>query len=274
MDDIVESLAKNPWIIVIGVLLSILGLFGLPLSVFLHFRGKKERVPRYAVRNNNIIKGHKDKYPAVKVHFENYGEDIANLSVSKVIFWNYGKETIKKQDIVKPGIFMRIKNGFKIVDVAIVQFTTEENKFIITKSQDRASATITFEYIDQGEGVIFQVFHTGTSDQDLSITGKVMGAGEPVRMKVIPADHPNKGQALVLIFGPIVITLALFAMSQGDFAKDPLPKVEPIPIAGPVGYACLIVFFVLLYAGCWTAACLMFRRRMPKDLDKLFLEDV
>ncbi len=131
---LVESLATNPWVIVIGILLSLLGLIGLPLSIFLHFKGKKNRLPRYAVRNNNIIKGHKDKYPAVKVHFENYGEDIANLSVSKVLLWNHGKETIRKQDIVKPGICLRIKDGCKLLDVAIVQFTADEKGGVASAS--------------------------------------------------------------------------------------------------------------------------------------------
>src|ERR1022692_3570237 len=204
----VDSLATNGWAALGGYAIGLIGLIGIPLAIFLHFRGKKDRLPRYAVRNNNIIIGHTEKYPDVTVHFQGYGEDIAKLSVSKVAFWNDGKGAIKKGDVTKSGITLEMKEGCLILNVTIIQFTNKENYFLITRSSDRKSATITFENIDYLDGIVFQVFHTGTSDKDLSIVGKVLEGGEPLRIRIIPADYPRqKSVGAVALLMPIVITL-------------------------------------------------------------------
>src|SRR5262249_41238170 len=42
------------------------------------------------------------------------------------------------------------------------------------------TAEITFDYLDAKQGALLQVFHTGTTNLDLEITGTVMG-GKPIR---------------------------------------------------------------------------------------------
>jgi hypothetical protein len=278
MDDLVAALAANPWIILLGIFLSLLGVIGLPLSVFLYFKSKRERLPRWSVRSNNIIKGHKDKYPAVSVRFQGFGDEISNLTVSKVILWNHGKETIRKADVIKPGITLRLKEGLTILDVSVVQVRTAENKFAVTRSQDRSSATIAFDYIDHGEGVMFQVFHTGTSDHDLTITGKVMGAGEPVRMPVTPGQKPlHKMTTIFLFLAPTLICalLLLMAILNVDVTLPEPVKLErePIVLSRTLGLIILVGFVIGIHVLGWVAAFMSLRRKMPPGLDKTFLDE-
>jgi hypothetical protein len=263
----VESLPANGWITLGAFAIT---LVGIPLAIFLHYRGKKDRLPRYAIRNNSIIVGHKEKYPAVQVHFQGYGEDnIPNLSVSKVAFWNDGRGTIKKDNVTKSGVTLQMKEECVILDVLIIQSTNKENRFSITKSDHRKSATITFEYIDYCDGVVFQVFHTGTSDKDLSIVGTVMEAGEPLRIRIIPADYPQqKWFGVIAILIPIVITLAtcmILSTSEHDPARQEIPTW--------LGYTMLIIIHVIVYVWSGMVAYVTFRRRVPKQLAKPFFDD-
>jgi hypothetical protein len=211
MEEFVQHLVTNPWFILGGWAIGLLGLVGIPLGIFLHYRSKKERLPQYAVRNNNIIKGHKEKYPALKIHFEGHGEEISNLSISRLVMWNGGKETIKKQDVVKPGITVQVKDGCKILDVSVVQFTTDKNKFTITKAQDKLSATIAFDYCDKDEGAVFQIFHTGTSYDDLTIAGTIMGVGEPKRVSPLSTKSSFAERVGELtIFAQLLVVVVMY----------------------------------------------------------------
>jgi len=88
----VESLSINPWLVLIAAACTIVAV---PLAFIFYLRSRKEKLPRYAVRSNNIIKGSKAVIPGLTVHFQGHGEPIENLTVSKVVFWNASRETIR-----------------------------------------------------------------------------------------------------------------------------------------------------------------------------------
>lgn len=50
------------------------------------------------------------------------GPQIENLTVTKIAFWNAGRDTIDNQDVASAGPFVHVKEGYKILDVKIRGF--------------------------------------------------------------------------------------------------------------------------------------------------------
>jgi len=118
------------------------------------------------------ISGLEQTIPDVEVRFAGYGSPIPNLTVTKIAFWNAGNQTIDKIDIVKANpLFLRGKPPAVILAVEITERTTSYNNFECTRSSDRSGASISFDYLAPHDGVLLQVFHTGTTSDDLSIEG-------------------------------------------------------------------------------------------------------
>lgn len=171
MDAFADFLSRNHWFIVITGLCSAIGI---PLAIFYYFKSLRVRKPRYAVRTTALISASKARISALKITFDGYDQPITNLSVTNLAFFNDGKETIRREDIASP-LTLYIEDDV-ILDAALIQHTTEDNEFDITSNN--TSATITFRYVDFDEGALFQILHTGKSE-DITLDGKIMGAGTP-----------------------------------------------------------------------------------------------
>jgi hypothetical protein len=110
------------------------------------------------------------------VHFEGYGEPIPNLTVTKVLFWNAGRDTIKKSDVVKGQQVALVAQGnTKILEADIIEQNHPTNSIRVTVTRERDRANVDFDYLDHGHGAVIQVFHTGLKQADLQISGVIQG---------------------------------------------------------------------------------------------------
>lgn len=82
------------------------------------------------------------------------GEQIENLTVTKIAFWNAGNDTIKGQDI-------------------------DKNKPLTVHID------IDFDYFDKNQGGIIQLFHNGKSGNDIKIYGYIISSGAPIYKKYV-----------------------------------------------------------------------------------------
>jgi hypothetical protein len=96
-----------------------------------HILAKKEKRPLYAVRSLNVIKNSKAKLPHLIIHYQGYGEDLDNFSVTYLLVWNSGKETIAKKDIAEP-FKIAIKSDYKLIDAVIIATNKAANQITCT----------------------------------------------------------------------------------------------------------------------------------------------
>jgi len=102
---------------------------------------------------------------------------VENFTISRVMFWNDGVETINKHDITAADpLRITIANGAKLIDAQIIAFNNHPNQCECTLTEDGVCAYLTFDYLDYGNGVVIQVFHTGTSSKNINIEGTIKGA--------------------------------------------------------------------------------------------------
>lgn len=186
-------LASDPWVL---ALVSLATLVCLPLTVWgivLTVRARREKRPCFSVRSFNLIDGAVSQVPEVEIKVHGHGPAINHLTISKVFLWNAGRDVIRKADLAEPkGITLRLKNGGVFVKAPeVVYETSETNGFSVHRSQDKTSVSVTFHHMDFNEGVVLRVFHTGTSDADIEVEGKVLGGGRFIR---VPSEDDGRAR--------------------------------------------------------------------------------
>ena len=155
-----------------------LAIIGIILAPFFYLKGKKEKKPTFQIRSFNLVKEFSKKVTNIELLYS--GENIENLTITKVIFWNRGNEPIRKEDIaVADPIKIVVDSKYEIFEAEILNDTANEvNRFELVKN-DNKSIIITFDFISHGEGVAIRIAHSGVSSEDVALTGTIIGAGKP-----------------------------------------------------------------------------------------------
>ncbi|NPE29441.1 hypothetical protein HNV12_16075 [Methanococcoides sp. SA1] len=151
-----------------------IGIIGIAIAI----RSKKEKKPCYSTRSFNLVNNLISKVESLKIIYSD--KEIKNVTISKLIFWNKGRETIEGSEIttIEP-LFIKPKGSIQILDAKIIYSKESANGFSLKKIEGKQGFQLIFDYVDKGEGIIVQIIHTGTSGKDIEIVGKIKGAGKP-----------------------------------------------------------------------------------------------
>lgn len=151
-----------------------IGLTGIFLSVLFYAKGRKSKRPIYDLRTFNLIKDSINKIDSVKIYY--HDKKIDNLSITKVVIWNEGKETINSSDIAQNDPFIiNIEEEYLFLNCKILSQKNSANGFSIKKI-DSNQIEINFDYFDFREGIIIELHHTATNDKNITIKGSFKGA--------------------------------------------------------------------------------------------------
>jgi hypothetical protein len=133
ISQLAEWFGMNPWLSLLSFILAVLGV---ALAIIFYFKGRKVKLPCYAVRSTNIVRNLVSKIESLEMLYS--GEPIENLTVTKFAFWNAGRDTIDRRDIASADpLTFHVKRGYKILDAKILSEKKKSNKFSITTSPDR-----------------------------------------------------------------------------------------------------------------------------------------
>jgi hypothetical protein len=165
------NLITNPWFVLLlavgGMLLTAIGLY---LA--------RSRKPTYWINSVNLIRDSNNVVPDLGISVSGYGQPIRDLTVSNLVFWNAGRGTITKAEVVQPDpVTIEINDKYVILDARILFQRNERNGFERTISRERKRVTLKFKFIDWNEGAVIQVIHTGTAGKDLTMRGTIKDAG-------------------------------------------------------------------------------------------------
>ena len=155
-----------------------LAIIGIILATFFYLKGKKEKKPTFQIRSFNLVKEFSKKVTNIELLYS--GENVENLTITKVVFWNRGDEPIRKDDVaVADPIKIVVDSKYEIFEAEILNdIANEANRFELVKNGNK-SIIITFDFILPGEGVAVQIAHSGLSSEDITLTGTIIGAGKP-----------------------------------------------------------------------------------------------
>lgn len=262
-------LNANPWLNLAGILV---GLIGIGLAILFFAKSQRKGKPCYAILSSNLVRDFASRFEALEVRYR--GEAISNFTSTNVAFWNDGKESIRKEDIpATDPLMVKISEEYQILDVYRLFPEKSPNQFEEQLSDDKQYVLIKFDYIDPDEGVVLKLLHTGTSSDDIELSGTIIGAGSPKKRRIRPFVFPvvrssrhttrfasiYSRQILGSVFFLYPLLLILVGLLGGESEK--FFSVPSIMIVGSLS----IVMWGLGYS--------LFKRRLPKKLE-VFEKDI
>mgnify|MGYP001130975202 CR=1 FL=1 len=263
---LVGWMGTNPWLSIVSFIIAILGV---ALAIIFYIKGKKVKLPYYAVRSINIVRDSGSWIDSLKIHYS--GQLIENLTVTKIAFWNAGRDTIDSRDIASAEpLTVRVKEGYKILDAKILHEKNKANKFSITTSTDQSYVTPLFDYVDKDEGVVIQLIHTGKSGKDIEFDGKIKGGGKPTKKFVSQSEMSS--------FRPPIKGPSSYSKKILRYIVAALMFTLPVPFTAGLFFETIdksdIVIAVVTFIMYWGFGIyiISLQRRIPKGFD-MFEED-
>lgn len=182
MEKFITFLNGNPWLNLVFLALAVLSIV---VSIISYLRSKKEKKPLYNMKHFDLVRGHLKKLDGVRISF--HGEDVKDLTLTRLAFWNKGRDTIDKKDIAQADpLRVTVPRESRILEVNIDYVHNPVNDIKCVISDDRTSVFITFDYLHTLEGCVLTIYHTATGSQ-VEIKGTIKGAGK-ARNGVIEKD--------------------------------------------------------------------------------------
>ena len=155
----------------------IIGVFGVVSAFVIYFLSKKEKVPCFDSSNNSIIEGIDKKLNDLEVHYK--GVPQKRITVTKIIFWNDGKDVLHGNDIVKKDPLRIVcPENVEILDIQILDESGNPNSVEIHDPINDNGVTyypVSFDYLGHKDNAIIQLVHNGKSYLHFNIEGKFKG---------------------------------------------------------------------------------------------------
>lgn len=169
MNEVFLNLSHNYYLLATASLVTIISLI---LSVFFYLKSHKSKSLSYEITSINVLRVNANTYNNLTVYFAD--SQIENFTVSKITIWNSGNITINGSDIAHgdPLRITRVED-VTILDAGTLYKSKKANQFDIELREDLIY--VKFDYIDQNEGIVLRVYHTGTSSKSLELLGSIKG---------------------------------------------------------------------------------------------------
>lgn len=158
-----DSLIYNPEF-VISFLLSIIGII---LSIYFYFRGRKFRQILYTYKTTDVTL---NNTPFEKLSFAYGGKTIDSISITDLIVWCGGKETVNRCDIA-PVSPLTIHSPANILDYQLILSNEPCNNFHISRNNGN-ELSVDFDYMCKNNGIAVRIIHTGGCG-NFSVTCKI-----------------------------------------------------------------------------------------------------
>lgn len=165
-----------------------IGIIGLAIGIFSYLKSKKVKRLSYEKHSFNLVNDSISKFPKLELKYDN--NKISNLSITKLILWNSGNETIDKKDIISSEqIHITKSNDTIIYNIEIKEIVEKSNNFLILEENN--SWNIIFDYIDPQQGISIEIFHSKISSKDIKIKGKIKGLGQ-IKENIMSGDYSTE----------------------------------------------------------------------------------
>jgi tetratricopeptide (TPR) repeat protein len=246
----------------------IIALFLALIGILLTIKFNREKLPFYSLEGFNLIRDLSNALDSLEVLYKK--NKINSLTVTHIAFWNAGRETINRADIVsRDPLRLIFKETGEFIEAVIAFQNNESNNFQYEISEDKSIVYITFDYIDKNDGLILQVLHTNISPYNVDLTGKIKGAAMP-KKKVVSTDTSSTKNFIFSILPALLLIVTFISFCLFTLFNDIdiifLLFKNKIMLLLIFAFCILFPLFVII-----TRSISYFKNRLPKGY-KNFLE--
>lgn len=260
--NMIKILMSNPYA---WLILSLCTVASLIFAIYTWIMGKKTKEISIDKYTNEIVKMGKSPIQKLEMKFD--GKAIQDLSSTIYFIWNSGNGVINANDMVGERPIRITCENEQFLDVKVIKQSDESNSFRILDFNS-TNIEMTFDYIDSGEGLKFQILHTG-NDEKIHVEYKIKG-GKPKRdcaelrkengiKKVIKAIADELIPMFIWLF--VFLMTALFVNIIGITGEGML--VTTVVLSVPLTLIMIFIFMKLK-----TTLKQAFHRMVPNTLKK------
>lgn len=207
MDELLKRISEHPLVPIAGILL---GIVGIALAVFFYARSRRVSKVRYEFTCQSLVEGLSGALEGLEVRYK--GEPQERITVSRLVLWNAGTETIRSDDFTDDQLRIACHQGIKVLDHRIIDANDETNNVeigsVATAEEEEISIDIRFDYLDSRDGAIVQIVHDGDDETNFSLAGSLKGNCSIARI-VSPAYRSERRRSRVsgYLAPPFIIIL-------------------------------------------------------------------
>ncbi len=176
----------------------ILAFGGVISSFYFYFKNVKERVPTFIVSPIKpiLVDSHLLRDRTFKIFDDRGKEILENVYVITFYFFNQGKESVKKENILAP-IKINISKGARILNHKILKESRKLCRFqLINNDSIQGTIEIDFKIMERLDGFTGQIIYSGDSGSDLTIEENSIEG-----VKEIANKYSTPPEDLILIYG-------------------------------------------------------------------------
>lgn len=273
LQQILDFISK-PW------LGSILGVLGLAVAIVFYLRSKGRTCLAFQHDEVSIVGGSSATFPA-ELEIRYSDKIVPRVTSDRIVLWNAGNTTIGGSQIVESDpLRMELPLDESILKATVIKVSREVNACrVIPVEQQMSRAEIKFDFLDPGDGLAFEILHTGAKSAS-ELMGTLRGMPNGIsdygrvswhsdrKFKSLPFPFSAVGRRfpffLMLIFGIGMIIFGAFKPQFDSWSEARKPQTEEQK--GPDSRWAIIIGG-LLYAGMPGWILWMRRRRYPALLE-------
>lgn len=205
-----------------------------------YWLGKRYRSQsRLAFQKNDLtVVGHTDSTKSlggIKILFNEV--DVPRVVVTRLAVWNVGNTVVDGSQLATsaPLAFV-VEAGASILALQIVKATNDANKCRLRVAEDLSRAFIEFDFLNEKDGALFQVTHTGAQNT-ARVTGSIKGISKGVEdwgdLQEWSEQKSRLANSLaslagLLPVGIIVVVGLLFNRLKEDLSSHHLPVLAKL----------------------------------------------
>jgi hypothetical protein len=182
----------------------VLGLAGLFAAYIFYKKSLRLKLPTYTVYTNNLVQNAVSQMSGLEIAYKSHR--VSALSVSKIVFWNAGSETLDSSDIVTANpLRVCCEGDVQLLDAEVLLANNKSSQLTVEVANSGNEAFIGFGYLDKNQGGVIQVVHTGLVSTDLAIRGDFKGAK-------ISAINTTKPASKLVVETSVMLRILLVAL--------------------------------------------------------------
>jgi hypothetical protein len=265
--EILQSPSLGLGLTLLGIALSVVG-------VVLGIRSRSKARMAYQTHDFALV-GQPDANSVGEIKILFNDSPVPRVVVTQLAVWNAGSTTVRSDDIVAADpLAVCFEPDVLILGTRRLKATQAVNDFRIRlQEQDRTRALLEFDYLNSGDGAVFEIIHTGAKGK-AKVTGSLRGISRGVESWGDLQEWDEQKSRLASsssgLVGPgaFMVVVLLFGWLR-NMAGRKHPSIAAVMDLIATGFGLLIAVFFISIVGFIVIYSLRARSRAtPKALSR------
>ncbi|MFL6207529.1 MAG: hypothetical protein ACJ74W_01690 [Pyrinomonadaceae bacterium] len=194
----------NPWVGFVGTIASVLGV---AIAIYFYAEGRKNHQLAYYVNPAKTVVVQAGQASKLVVNFDNQviGTDI---TAAQVAFWNQGKLSIRRDDVLKP-IVIYTENNAPILEATLRKSSRDVVQISLsTDDLQKGRVPISWNILEHNDGGIIQLIYAGNPNVHINMDGVI--EGQKNIFQVLPSSHTTDWSIDAPMIGILAIQWIIF----------------------------------------------------------------